>query len=230
MGFPCEALQECKKTNLNSLIGAFMTCVTLIFALVGCLSRIRKVADTNFQKVIGCLPDTLGVVTQAQALLLFKTGCFDNMPNYAVSPLSDAITDDNPEAYKVKYYLGVGYLGFIICWAAAVIRVTVHYLTPVPGGGAGCHCVDILEDVMGLDLDGNGYVRPRGSNSRTKNMLVARPKRDGNTASPSVQEPAITREPRSIGAGAKKKKYMRTGAPESGAAKPSGTSLDGIAI
>ncbi len=33
--------------------GAFMTCATLIFALIGCLTRIRKTADTNFQKVHG---------------------------------------------------------------------------------------------------------------------------------------------------------------------------------
>ena len=28
---------------------------------------------------------------------------------------------------------------------AAIVRVTMHYCTPVPGGGAGCHLVDVMD-------------------------------------------------------------------------------------
>jgi len=46
-------MEECRETSANSQFGAFTTAVTLIFALIGCLTRIRKTADTNFQKLIG---------------------------------------------------------------------------------------------------------------------------------------------------------------------------------
>jgi hypothetical protein len=51
-GWPCQPVRECQEAAINSQFGAFSTCVTLIFALIGCLTRMRKVADTNFQKVI----------------------------------------------------------------------------------------------------------------------------------------------------------------------------------
>ena len=43
-GFPCYEIEKCRKTSIKSQFGAFMTAVTLIFALNGCLTRIRKVA------------------------------------------------------------------------------------------------------------------------------------------------------------------------------------------
>ena len=44
--------------------------------MIGCLTRIRRVQDTNFQKFIGCLPDTFGCVSLAQSLLGFAAGCY----------------------------------------------------------------------------------------------------------------------------------------------------------
>ena len=46
--------------------------------------------------------------------------------------------------------------GYVVCLFAAIVRVTVHYLTPVPGGGTGCQC---LEQLTGMELDGDGQVR-----------------------------------------------------------------------
>ena len=44
---------------------ALVTCATLLFSMMGCLTRIRKRADSNFQKLIGVGPDLFGT-TQAQ--------------------------------------------------------------------------------------------------------------------------------------------------------------------
>mmetsp|Transcript_35136 Transcript_35136/g.45315 ORF Transcript_35136/g.45315 Transcript_35136/m.45315 type:complete len:475 (+) Transcript_35136:59-1483(+) len=138
-GFPCGPIDTCGNTSLNLQFGAVMTCVTLIFAMIGCLTRMRKVADTNFQKMIGCFPDTLGIITQAQALSIFAADCYENMPVRST-------TGD-----RIHYRVGVGYWAFVVCWLAAIIRATVHYCTPVPGGGVGCRFEDmklVVDDVL----------------------------------------------------------------------------------
>ena len=104
------------------------------FHLTYLASFFFKVADTNFQKFIGCIPDTIGVMTQAQALALFAAGCAEGMPE------KDNL--GNP----INYTVGPGYWCYVFCWFAAVVRVSMHYLTPVPGGGAGCK----LEDLEGV--------------------------------------------------------------------------------
>jgi len=143
-GYPCEAVASCRAAATDSQFGAFLTAATLIFAMVGCLTRIRKVADTNFQKVVGCIPDTIGVLTQIQALYLFASGCYTVFPN------------ENEDGNSIHLTIGFGYWAYVVCWICAIIRVTMHYLTPVPGGGAGCHCMDFLEAATGVDWDGDG--------------------------------------------------------------------------
>ena len=106
----------------------------------------RRVADTNFQKVIACIPDTIGCVTQFQALSAFAAGCYTSMPK----------NGENDESFR--YVVGTGYWAYVICLLAAIIRVSIHYLTPVPGGGTGCQCV---EDLIGVDIDGDGKVGGR---------------------------------------------------------------------
>ena len=44
--FPCAAMETCQDAAINNQVGAYMTCVTLIFAIIGCLTRMRRVADT----------------------------------------------------------------------------------------------------------------------------------------------------------------------------------------
>ena len=131
---------------MNNIFGAFMTCCTLIFALIGCLTRMRKVADTNFQKMIGCIPDTIGVATQFQSLALFAGGCYSSMPNRG------------KEGQRINYIVGLGYWAYVFCLLVAALRVFCHYMTPVPGGGTGCQC---LEKCTGLDLDGDGLIGGR---------------------------------------------------------------------
>jgi hypothetical protein len=143
-GYPCDAIASCRAAATDSQFGAFVTAATLIFAMIGCLTRIRKVADTNFQKVVGCIPDTIGVLTQIQALYLFASGCYTVFP------------EENEDGNAIHLTIGFGYWAYVVCWVCAIIRVTMHYLTPVPGGGAGCHCVDFFEAATGIDWDGDG--------------------------------------------------------------------------
>lgn len=91
-------------------------------------------ADTNFQKFIGCIPDTIGVLTQFLTLLEFMTNCYVKMP-YVDS-----------QGNKLSYESGAGFWSLVLCWFAALIRVIMHYCTPVPGGGVGCRFQDLMRD------------------------------------------------------------------------------------
>lgn len=66
--------------------------------------------------------------------------------------------DRGKEGQRFNYVVGAGYWGYVVCLLAATIRVTIHYLTPVPGGGTGCQC---CERLTGMDLDGDGRVGGR---------------------------------------------------------------------
>jgi len=94
----------------------------------------KKVADTNFQKILGVIPDAVGAVTQFQALAVFAAACVQDFP------------DKTDEGRKISYSMGLGYMGYIICWFAAVIRVIFSAVTPVPGGGVGLKCIDLNHD------------------------------------------------------------------------------------
>ena len=76
LGFSCDDIERCKDEAVGNAFGAFTTCATLIFAMAGLLTRIRRKADSNFQKVIGCVPvRTLNVLLRRQHdLTLTRTG------------------------------------------------------------------------------------------------------------------------------------------------------------
>ena len=148
-GYPCEEMQKCADRALGNYWGALITFATLILALNGCLTRIKKVADTNLQKILGMVPDINGVLSLMATLQVFKLDCYDSFPTRIV--MADG------KVQEVWSTLGGGWRAFLFCWVAAVIRCTMHILTPVPEGG-GFHCIDSLEYITGMDLDGNGEV------------------------------------------------------------------------
>lgn len=112
------------------------------------MTAVRRVADTNWQKIVGVVPDLFGCITQFQALSAFAAGCYSGMP------------DRGTEGRRFHYVVGAGYWAYVVCLLAAMIRVAVHILTPVPGGGTGCQCV---EYVTGIDIDGDGKVGGRAA-------------------------------------------------------------------
>jgi hypothetical protein len=142
-------MTACATNASGNMIGALITFATLLFAMNGCLTRIKKVADTNFQKILGCAPDTNGVISLASTLLIFNDTCYTPFPNQVTI---------GGQVYDVDNYRGIGFYAYLFCLVAAVIRTTMHYATPVPGGGQGCHCVDVLEEITGFDINGDGEV------------------------------------------------------------------------
>jgi hypothetical protein len=146
-GYNCEMVKACSDRAAGNYWGALITFATLILAMNGCLTRIKRVADTNLQKILGCAPDTNGVISLMSTLLVFKADCYD--------PFPETITVNGVEL-DVENYLGVGWVSFFFCLLAAIVRCTMHYCTPVPGGGQGCSCMDTLELITGMDLDGDG--------------------------------------------------------------------------
>lgn len=133
--FDCAAINGCHRSasgggEWSQWVGsqqqnAYVTCFTLVFALMGCLTRIRWRQDSNFQKLIGCLPDTLTAVTGVAGLNGFVTDCYGRF---------DGSTYGGRD---VNFSLGVGYKAFWCCWAAQVGRALIHWIVPVPGGGGG---------------------------------------------------------------------------------------------
>lgn len=48
-GWDWDSVSQCKEQSVTNQMGAFTTAATLLFAMNGCLTRIRTVADSNFQ-------------------------------------------------------------------------------------------------------------------------------------------------------------------------------------
>jgi hypothetical protein len=133
--FDCATINGCHRSasgggDWETWVGsqqqnAYVTCFTLIFAMMGCLTRIRWRQDTNFQKLIGCMPDTLTAVTGIGGLNGFVDDCYAHMAGATHG------------GRDVSFTLGVGYKAFWCCWAAQVGRALIHWIVPVPGGGGG---------------------------------------------------------------------------------------------
>jgi len=127
--YPCEVLLGCAAQTRGNRFGAFVTCATLIFAMIGCLTRIRRRADSNFQKIVGTFPDLLGIITLSASLVAFSAQCTSKMP----AGESDPSMGFGQEA-------GAGYNAYCFCLFAAVVRVSIHIVMPVPGAGVSAPC------------------------------------------------------------------------------------------
>jgi hypothetical protein len=56
-GFIDDGLLTCRETLSGTAFGAFTTCVTLIFALIGTINRMKFSSDANIQKALGMITD-----------------------------------------------------------------------------------------------------------------------------------------------------------------------------
>jgi len=126
-GFPWESLKECKAQAEGNQLGALTTTVTLIFALNGCLTRMRRKADTNFQKLLACVPDTYGAVGLGLTLANFFLSCYWNMPHEV-------------HGEPVNYTVGPAYVAYSLVWLFGVLRCLLSWLTPIPGKGCNNRC------------------------------------------------------------------------------------------
>ena len=126
-GFSWDATKECKAEVLGMQMGAFSTTATIVFALNGCLTRIRRVADTNFQKLLGCLPDMWGALSLCLALIQFSLGCYIHMPRTV-------------NGLQVNYYIGPAFGSYSFVLVGGILRCILHWLTPVPRRGCANYC------------------------------------------------------------------------------------------
>jgi hypothetical protein len=116
-----------------------MTAFTLLFALQGCLTRIKREADTNFQKLIGCVPDTIGIITLMQALSFYYYDCYSHTRDDNDSSQGTWVPHDAPPGQRLRLIgiAGIGYWCYLFCLFVGFIRTILHWMTPVPNGGMG---------------------------------------------------------------------------------------------
>lgn len=124
-GLTAEACDTCSSAATGMWMTAFLNCATLVLAWLGAQTRMRVVADVPVQKIVGMWCDTTGVLSLAAALIHFHSVCLD--------PLDSAYNKD--PAITTRFWSGPGFLCYLVCCLAQIIRAFAHILTPVPGQG-----------------------------------------------------------------------------------------------
>ena len=140
------SLLQCEHVAVGFQLSSVITCATLTFAAIGQGNRMRFSADCPVQKAFGTVTDTLGAVSLFSTMVSFGTACYQNVPREF-------------EDVTALVTLGPGYIGFVACLIAAVLRATMHWLTPTPGNGAGCCSLELPVYLReAFDLNGDGKV------------------------------------------------------------------------
>jgi len=117
----------------------------------------------------------------AKSLYLFKVGCYDHIDQVSNDPSS-----------KILVEPGLGYIAYWVCWVAQLIRMCLHYATPVPDRGVVELCRERRKSFNRLRSRGkststsgvtgyNGYGEP--------SILRERPTVRFNVPEPHVKQP-----------------------------------------
>mmetsp|Transcript_13400 Transcript_13400/g.17355 ORF Transcript_13400/g.17355 Transcript_13400/m.17355 type:complete len:445 (-) Transcript_13400:132-1466(-) len=145
--FVADGLGDCRKMAASTAFGAFTTCATLLFALLGTINRMKFSSDANIQKALGMITDLFcASIPQAITMRDFYRRCYAEIDlNYKGE-------------VSARVYLGPGYWCYIICLFGACMRALFHWLTPLPNQGSGCkpQLPQSLIDL--LDEDGDGEI------------------------------------------------------------------------
>lgn len=129
-GITAGACESCANIATSMWLTAFMSCFSLIFALLGALTRMRVKADVPVQKLLGMGADTMGSLSLAFALFTFENGCFKNLT-----------LNSSNLVMRSNFWLGGGYACYLICCLSGFVRAIVHWLTPLPNKGKGLGAV-----------------------------------------------------------------------------------------
>jgi hypothetical protein len=116
--------------------------VTLIFALLGTINRMRFSSDANVQKALGLVTDTWGAATLTWTLAHFHLRCFAGLPA-------------RHGALELEHAWGPAWVCYLVCCLSGIIRAAAHWVTPTPGNGAGA-CVFSLPQRILRVLDRAG--------------------------------------------------------------------------
>lgn len=140
------AMADCRTVADGTAFGAFTTCATLLFALMGTQNRMKFSSDANIQKALGMITDLCGFISLMATMWNFGDLCYTN------------IDRSYPGYSGISVYMGPGYWGYMVCLFGAFMRALFHWLTPLPGKGGGC--TPALPDSLlkTLDKDGDGKV------------------------------------------------------------------------
>lgn len=127
------ACQACANVATTMWATAFFNCFGLILSFLGAQTRMRPVADIPVQKLLGVCSEFWSFFSLAFALFTFERSCFVSLRNAVLAPNINA-----------RLYVGPGLYCYAICCTSALIRMSVHWLTPLPGqSGCGGLAVEV---------------------------------------------------------------------------------------
>ena len=139
-------LEACADSAAGNQIGALLSCVTLIFALLGTINRMKFASDANVQKALGLVTDTWGAATLSATLLSFHVECFAEIPSKF-------------RGSDLDYRWGPAWVCYLFCCLSGLIRAVAHWVTPTPGNGAGACTFSLPQKILRLlDGDGDGQI------------------------------------------------------------------------
>lgn len=87
----------------------------------------KRSADIPIQKIMGMASDAWCVITLSYSLYLFDRDC-KNQLQIAFDTFNDLTS---------TFWLGNGYVCYVVCVIVACLRATLHWVTPMPGRGKG---------------------------------------------------------------------------------------------
>jgi len=125
-----NALEECRTNMHDNAFGAFITCATLIFALIGTVNRMKRSSDANVQKLLGMTTDLCGAISLGLTLIFVYDTCVTSLEKRG--PVGGMRLD--------RASAGPGFHAYVYCLFTACLRAVGHWVTPTPGRGAGCVC------------------------------------------------------------------------------------------
>lgn len=144
--FIANGLNTCIADAVEISWGNVLTCVTLVFALLGTINRMKFSSDANIQKALGMITDLCGFISLTSTLLTYRDYCVVDIPS--------TWTDKWDNKIKTEIWLGPGYACYLVCLFGSFMRAVMHWLTPLPGRGAGCRLK--LPNSLMEKLDENG--------------------------------------------------------------------------
>ena len=141
-------LESCADSAAGSSAGALLSCVTLIFALVGTVNRMKFSSDANVQKGLGLVTDTWGAFALTFTLANFYFDCYNDIERNASGGI---------DVLDVRW--GPGWYCYVFCAFSGIVRAWAHWVTPTPGHGAGICTFTLPESIRKLlDADGDGIL------------------------------------------------------------------------
>jgi len=87
--------ERCRDVAVDNISAAFFACATLLFALYGCINRMKYVSDCPVQKLLGCITDSWGAASLTFMLYQFHYECFWFLPT-------------SHKGYELSYVRGPG--------------------------------------------------------------------------------------------------------------------------